>query len=354
MFTRCSKEVPVLSKAGLRKVLPAGVVLAVLTASLAVIPFLPSTFASCANAGLSANPPSPHAAGGVIVLTATAGCGGYAGGTGYSYNASHPQFRFWELDPGSRWSMVRDYSTVPTFSWNTANLKDGSYNLEVDIKSLDEGSTIPYDTVAHLIYTIGPTCTAAGLNANPASGTGHTGGSITLTGSSSSCSSPQYKFWIMDPGSRWSVVQSYSATTTHTWGPVGTFHVGQYKLEVDVRDVNSTATYDTVANITYNLVGCTVAHIVAAPSTGVHGAVDITLTASSTCPAGATPNYRFWIEDPGSRWSMVQAYGTTATYTWKAANQKAGTTHIEVDVRDQGSADDYEATTAASGTVVLT
>jgi len=332
----------VLNAARLRKLLPAGVVGAMLGASLLVIPNLPGTFASCANAGLSANPSSPHAPGGIIVLTASAGCGGYAGGTGYSYNASHPQFRFWELDPGSRWSMVRDYSTIPTFSWNTANLKDGSYNLEVDVKSLDEDSTIAYDTVAHLIYTLGPTCTAATLGTAPASGSGHTGGSVTMTGGSSSCSNPLFKFWIKDAGSTsWSIVQNYSSTTTHIWGPVGTYHVGQYSMEVDVRDSASSATYDTVHNITYNLVGCTAATITPVPNGGIHGAVDVTLTATATCPGTAT--YRFWMLDAGgTRWSMVKDYSTSNTYTWVKANQKAGVTKIEVDVRDLGSADVYE------------
>ena len=329
--------------------MPAGIVGAVVAASFIVGPGIIGTLASCGSATLTANPPSPHTGGGNVTLTATAGCGGYGGGGGYGYLANVPVFRFWIKDPGRHWSMVQDYSSTATHIWNTTGLANGDELLEVDVRSADEPSTVAYDTVKNIVYHIGPPpCTAAGLNANPASGTGHTGGTITLTGSSASCPNPVYKFWIMDPGSRWSVVQNYSATTTHAWGPVGTYHVGQYRLEVDVRDASEATTYDTVSNLTYNLVGCTAASITAVPVSGTvaHGAGPVVLTGHATCPGTAT--YRFWIRDPGGRWSMVQNYSTTATYTWAAGAQKGGASFISVDVRDQGGADSYEATAASN------
>jgi hypothetical protein len=247
--------------------------------------------------------------------------------------------------------MVQDYSTTNTHIWNTSNLKAGDYRLEVDVKSADQPASVAYQTVANITYHLGIACSSAGLAVNPASGVGHTGGSVIMTGSSATCPNPLYKFWIRDPGAAWSVVQNYSSTTTHTWGPVGTYHVGQYSMEVDVRDSSSTAAYDTVKNITYNLVGCTGATITASPPTAVHGAGPIVLTATATCPGTAT--FRFWIRDPGSTWSIVKDYGTGNTYTWAAANQKAGVSNIEVDVRDQGSLDAYEFATSGQ-TITLT
>ena len=331
-----------LKPAMLKRLIPAGVVGAVLAASFIVGPGIVGTFASCGSGTLTANPASPHTGGGIVVLTATGACGGYGGGGGYGYGANIPTFRFWELDPGSRWSMVQDYSTSNKFNWNTTGLANGDYNLEVDIKSFDEPNSIGYDLVVHLIYHIGPPpCANAGLAVNPASGTGHTGGSVVMTGSSTGCPNPVYRFWIQDPGSRWSMSQDYSATTTHTWGPVGTYHVGSYNMEVDVRDSSENVSYDVVKNITYSLVGCTGATIVGAPaSPQVTGAGDVTLTATATCPG--TAEFRFWIMDAGSRWSMVQDFSSKTTYTWAKGNQRMGVAHIEVDVRDVGSLDTYE------------
>jgi hypothetical protein len=329
----------------IRKLLPAGAVTAVLAASFVVFP-VGTTLASCSGATLNALPTSPHTGGGTVVETATAACSGYTGG-GYGYGNDIPVFRFWELDPGRAWSMVQDYSTTNTYNWHTTGLANGDYNLEVDVRALNEPTTDAYDTVTHLIYHIGPApCATANLTVSGGSSatTGPTGGTFTMTGSSTGCSSPVYRFWIRDPGRAWSMVQDYSATATHTWGPVGTYHVGQELMEVDVRDASESTTYDVVHNLTYNLVGCTGATIVPVPSGGVHGAVAVTLTATATCPG--TPTYRFWIRDPGSRWSLVRDYSTSNTYTWAAANQRAGTSNIEVDVRDQGSLDDYEFATA--------
>jgi hypothetical protein len=116
-------------------------------------------------------------------------------------------------------------------------------------------------------------------------------------------------------------------------------------MEVDVRDASETTSYDAVSNLTFTLTGCTVAGLTGAPpSPSVTGAGDVVLTATSTCPRAAT--YRFWILDAGgTHWSIVQDFSTTATYTWKAANQRMGTAKIEVDVRDQGSLEVYEAVT---------
>jgi len=296
--------------------------------------------ASCSSASLSAAPPTLTSSGATVVETASATC---QGGYGYPYGAGTPKFRFWEFDPGSRWSMVQDFSTTNTHNWNTTGLPNGDYRLEVDVLSIDEPNSKGYDVVSLIHFIIGPApCLTAGLAVAPPSGTGATGGTMTMTGSSTGCTNPVYRFWIFDAGgTRWSMVQDYSATTTHTWGPVGTYHVGQYKMEVDVRDAAETTTYDVVNNITYNLVGCTGATIVGAPaSPQTTGAGNVTLTATATCPG--TAQFRFWIMDAGSRWSMVQDYSASNTYTWAAGNQRMGVAHIEVDVRDVGSQDTYE------------
>src|SRR6202040_1109660 len=101
----------------------------------------------------------------------------------------------WIFDlSANRWSMVQDYSTSNSYNWNTTGIPSGDYKLEVDIKSYDEPNSIGYDFVKNMTYHIG--CATAGLAVTGGSNatTGATGGTFTLTGSSTGCTSPQYRF----------------------------------------------------------------------------------------------------------------------------------------------------------------
>src|SRR6266851_5423522 len=61
----------------------------------------------CANATISANPPSPSNATQVTWTGGSTGC-------------ANPRYRFWESAPGGGWSIVQDYSAMTTFTWHSA------------------------------------------------------------------------------------------------------------------------------------------------------------------------------------------------------------------------------------------
>jgi hypothetical protein len=274
----------------------------------------------CTAATLSPTPPSGSSAAQVTWTATATGC-------------PNPRYRFWEFDPGSRWSMVRDYGPSSTFAW-TVPAPSGLYKFEVDVRDATENTT--YDVVANTDFQRpGTTCGTAGLATSPVS-PGATGAAVTFTGTSAGCANARYRFWIQDPGRNWSMVQDYSAATTHTWVQTGL--AGSYNVEVDVRDASESVAYDSVKNIVYVVKGCSAANISASPAnTAAHGTA-ITLTGTSTCLG--TPNYKFWIQAPSGGWQVVQQYGTASTFTWTPAT--AGTYHLEVDVRNQGGTDTYE------------
>lgn len=56
----------------------------------------------------------------------------------------------------------------------------------------------------------------------------------------------------------------------------------------------------------------------------------------------ASPQWRFWIQAPGERWSLVQDYSSRASFSWSTAGLPPGTYGLEVDVRDSSSSDDYD------------
>jgi hypothetical protein len=94
----------------------------------------------CTSASLTTDKPSPHVHGTTVVLTGSATCAGA------------PEYRFWVRDLNGRWTIVKDYSSANTFSWNTTSLGPGTYGLEVDVRN--QGSTTTYETVSNLTFAV--------------------------------------------------------------------------------------------------------------------------------------------------------------------------------------------------------
>jgi hypothetical protein len=161
-----------------------------------------------------------------------------------------------------------------------------------------------------------------------------------FTAGTSGCSNPQFRFWIQPPGGPWSVVQDYSSTNTYNW--ITTETAGSYGVEVDVRALaeGSSVTYDAVKNITYVLNGCNAGILSAAPPSPQAPGGTVVLTGSATC--AGTPTYRFWIQQPGGPWTIVQNYSTSNTYNWPTAGLPLGSYGLEVDIRNQGASASYE------------
>jgi len=279
---------------------------------------------ACGAASLTPGLMSPQRPGVTVLLTAGALCAGT------------PEYRFWVRPPGRAWTIVRDYAPAPTFSWNTTGLAVGSYALEVDVR--DQGAGAAYESVAGMPFVLDPPCGKPTLTTAPVSPQGP-GTSVTLSATTSGCPSPRYRFWILAPGSRWSMVRDYSPAASYAWITAG-YPVGTYQLEVDVRDASTVAPYDAVTGVSDVLQACSGARLATdRPSPQAPG-VSIVLSGSASC-AGAA-QYRFWVRAPGGAWRIVQDYGPAATYAWSTASLAHGYYALEVDVRSQGSTDVYD------------
>jgi P2-related tail formation protein len=151
-----------------------------------------------------------------------------------------------------------------------------------------------------------------------------------LTASATCPGTPTYRFLV---GS--TVVQAYSTTNTFSWNTTGLGY-GTYNVEVDVRDQGASAGYEAWAIIRYSLTPCSSAGLMTDKSSPQGtGANTIVLTATASCLG--TPEYRFLVNG-----AIVQAYGTTNTFSWNTSGRPAGTYSLEVDVRNQGSTLGYE------------
>lgn len=246
------------------------------------------------------------------------------------------QYEFWRYSNGTGWTLVQPYSASNTYTWTPTWGDEGTYALQVWARSAN--STASYDAWLGTDYF---NITRADVQLStstlfPAA----PGTTVTWAASvSDPTANVEYEFWVYSSGTgTWAIGQAYSQQQTFTWTPTP----GMYALQVWVRKVGSTVSYDAWR-------GTDLLSVVASP-------VQMkTLTASVPFPASAnTPitwtaqavggtagpiQYEFWVMDANG-WSLAQAYSAANTFTWTPAI--SGTYAIQVWVRSAGSTQKYE------------
>jgi len=201
----------------------------------------PAPVASVAYATLTANPASPGPArtGDNVVLTAQA----YGGSGTYEY-------RFWLMPEATGvFAIVQDYSSSPTWTWNTTGIAAGNYLIAVHSRNVgstafsEAGNTTPYSVNGVLS---GLTLSANLSDPRPA------GDNVVFTAAASGgTGSYEYRFWLYSGGT-WSVVQAYSSNPTWTWNTAGVAP-GSYLIAVHARNAGSTAFSELGTTTTFTL-----------------------------------------------------------------------------------------------------
>jgi uncharacterized protein (DUF2141 family) len=202
------------------------------------------TLTTCSAVGVSAAPGSPVGVGRTVTLNAQAsGCPN-----------PNPLYRFMVLAPGATsYTVVQDYVTSPTFTWNTTGLAPGTYRFSVWAR--DASSSGAYGNSSgrwdvynnNTVYTLS-TCSALNLTVSPASPKG-AGTTVTLTASASGCPNPNpvYHFAVLKPGATsYAVVQDYSTSRTFTWNTTG-LAPGTYRFSIWARDAGSSGAYSNAS-----------------------------------------------------------------------------------------------------------
>jgi len=277
---------------------------------------------ACTSVTAGASPASPSKAGTPMTITAAAvGC-------------PNPLFRIGIRPPGGVMTIVHDYTAGATYVWN-APITPGPYRIEVDAR--DATSTIPYDALTALNYTL-TGCTSAGLSPGTASPQSP-GTTITFTATSTGCTVPQYRFFVQPPGGAWTAKTSYGAAT-FAWNTTG-LAAGVYGVGVWVRSTGSTAAHESYWLGTYTLTVpvCTATGLsTVTVSPQAPGAIVAWSGSSTGC---ANPEYRYWLL-VGSKWTMKQDY-STSSWSWDTTGLAAGTYQVGVWARQKGSANGYDA-----------
>jgi hypothetical protein len=164
---------------------------------------------------------------------------------------------------------------------------------------------------ASLKMTLGTPCSSADITGGnqpvqPGDGT------VVLTASAQGCLNPDFKFWLLAPGSTtWVAKTGYTASTTYQWVTAAA-QLGVWQIGVWARETGYASRYQAYSFRTFTLVDfrCTAADISANPvSPGPGALTTVTFTATATnCAA----YFEFWVLSPGSStWVLEQPYPST-------------------------------------------
>jgi hypothetical protein len=161
------------------------------------------------------------------------------------------------------------------------------------------------------------------------------GTSVTFMGSALCAGIAQFRFWMEPPASTtFAIMQDYGAASTWTWDTTGQ-PLGTYTFQVDARNLGSTSIHDTWARMTLSLARCVTPAVSASPTSPRLPGTAVTLTATVTC--SSTPELQFSEQPPGGAWTVVQGYGSAATFNWNTNQAAYGDYNFMVSARNAGS-----------------
>jgi hypothetical protein len=296
----------------------------------------PTLLSACTTpVSLSASPSSPQAAGTTVLWTASAtGC-------------STPQFRFFVEAGSCCWTVAQEWSTSPTFSWNTAGLAAGSYLVEAWARSGTSGTLEAQSAdVPYTVTTSTSACTAVSLSASPSSPQA-AGTTVLWTASATGCRTPQFRFFVEAGSAGFTVAQEWSASPTFSWNTAG-LAAGSYLVEAWARSGTSGNLEAQSADVPYTLATgtspCTTpVSLSASPSSPQVAGTTVLWTAAAT--GCATPQFRFFVSTGSSGWTVVQEWSASPTFSWNTTGLAAGSYLFEAWARS-GTSGTLEAQSA--------
>lgn len=285
---------------------------------------------------LSTSLATPQPPGTTIVVSAS----GHGGSAPYTY-------RFWVQPWGGGWQLVRDWSSASSYSWTPGSA--GGYNLSVEARD-------------HLAPSVAQAATGFTIEGSGGGGNndGTGGGSMTAVALNTALTSPQpagttivlsasvsggmspysYRFWMQPWGGAWALLQDWSGSANYAWNPAP----GSYNVSVEARQSWSSAP-EVQAAITYEIgsgggnggggSGQAMSGVSLAASVPSPRAVGTAILLSAAGSGGSAPYaYRFWSQQWGGSWTLLQDWSGSATYWWQPS---AGNYNLAVEARGNGS-----------------
>ena len=284
----------------------------------AVAPLTVEPLTACTSA--SVNLPSTVTEGLPVSVTASATCPSGAQ-VKYSY--------FVRADGAPTWTLEAAW-IGPDWTWSTVGLPDGAYQV---LAWASDGLVYGTPQVAAVsdvaVYTQQP-CTALTVATSPSALVAGQPVTVSAAGTCPAGTVPRYAYFTSaSSGGPWTLQAAWIGSSW-TWSTAGLAN-GSYYVLVWV----SGAEYQlpeaqAVSSITVNTPAtCTGVTATVTPSTVTSGQ-SVAVSASATCPNGATPLYSYFTGPSASGpWTLDEAWGS-GTWTWPTSGLLAGDYYVLV------------------------
>jgi hypothetical protein len=276
--------------------------------------------------GLTSNVASPQVTGTAITFTAAA-----TGGT------APYQFKWW-VQIGGVWTMVQNWSTSASFTWQPTT--PGNYSVAVWARNAGV-ITDASQALSQVAYSItAPSMpSVTGLTSSVASPQ-RAGTAITFSATASGGTAPyQFKWWVQRNGGSWTMAQDWSTSASFPWQPS---NPGTYSVAVWVRNAGVTAdASQALAQVPFVLTGNTTPLSITSLTSSATSPqpADTTITFTAVAAGGTAPyQFKWWIKNAAGAWTVAQNWGTSATFAWHPL--VAGNYEVAVWARNAGVTDD--------------
>jgi len=291
---------------------------------------------------------TPGCAGTTLTADAvTAVAGAFVHFTAVATGCANPTYAFFLQDTMGSWTLKQAFSSIATWTWDTAGYPAGLYTIHVWGNQTGD-STAHWESLGSVSVSLS-TSPCSSATVTPGYSSTPVGTTINFSTSVSGCPTPNYAYFIQDPSGTWTLKRPYSTDPTFAWNTTG-LAPGTYTVHIWTKQRGAPASYESIGTATVALNICTGASI-APPSTSAAAGTIVPLTASST---GCTmPSYEFFVQYPNGSWNLKQAWSSSATFNWDTSGLAPGPYTVHVWANDQAdSTATYEA--LGSSTVKLT
>lgn len=252
------------------------------------------------------------------------------------------QYRFLSYKQGVGWSQLQDYSTNDSYTWTPT--AEGTYVIQVWVRG--NGSSATYDgwrSTDYFDIKNGPAVATLSTSTNFPAGSGTP---ITWKGAAALGPGPlEYKFALCSSCTTtptWTVVQNYGPSNTCTWTPATT---GTYVLQVMVRRVGSTASYDAWGTTGYFQISNSspvITGLSSDPGLPLGTGESVTWRVKATGGPGPL-QYKFLLyNDAKDTWTLLRDYAAGDTVAWTPSSGDAGNYVLQVWVRRPSSTAAYD------------
>jgi hypothetical protein len=166
---------------------------------------------------------------------------------------------------------------------------------------------------------------------------------ITFTATSTGCTTPEYKFMLMAPGTSTWVVKREYGSAQYTWSTAGVKE-GVWQIGVWARETGSESRYQAwaISTVTVFTPVCSASTISVNVGPVLAGT---TVVLFATSIPSCLAHFEFWEMAPGAgTWTLVQAYSTGLVdrYSWNTTGLRRGGYRFAVWARYQLSTAKYE------------